>query len=116
MHLIRKNPFTKKHYRYDTDDVNIFTDMFDDELHNSMSTPEPEIDRYTCGYCQTMFESRNQLFYHLGYMGIDIRKCRCSHICDCSVIARRQRKRYYFQKRKRRYVDGLTNTLKSMKI
>lgn len=115
MYLIRKNPFTGKHYRYDTDDHDIFTEMFNDDMHDNREIPDMS-SRYTCGYCQVMFESRNQLFHHLGYMGIDIRKCNCMNMCDCAKRARMEKRRYMFQKRKRSHVDRLTTTLKSLRV
>lgn len=113
--MFRKNPFTHKHYRYDTDDFDIFTEMFNDEIHDNTEVPETSC-RYTCGYCNVLFDSRNQLFHHLGYMGIDIRKCGCDQMCDCSVLARRQRKRVIFRKRKHTKMESLAVTLKHMKL
>lgn len=115
MYMFRKNPFTQKHYRYDTDDFDIFTEMFNDEIHDNTEVPVMSC-RYTCGYCDVLFESRNQLFHHLGYMGIDIRKCGCNQTCDCASRIKRYRKTMMFKKRKHSKIDSLANSIKFMKI
>ena len=71
MFLIKTNIWNGKTYQYDEDKYDIFTDMFDEKLHNNDITPLI-INPYVCGYCQTIFSSRTKLFYHLGYMGINI--------------------------------------------
>lgn len=112
MYVFRKNPFIQKHFRYDTDDVDIFTPMFDESLHDNETLPDQSC-KYTCGYCQTLFQSRNQLFHHLGFMGIDIRKCDCQGMCDCSKLNRRFKKRQMFRrKRKLSPVDVLIKETK----
>jgi hypothetical protein len=72
MFIYKFNQHTKKYYKYDTDDVDIFTPMFDESLHDNSITPVP-LPHHACVYCNTMFPSRNKLFHHLGYMNIDIR-------------------------------------------
>lgn len=68
------NKFTKKYYEYDTEDVDESGPMFNKELHNNDITVQWNYPhKTTCAYCNTCFESRNKLFNHLGYMGIDIR-------------------------------------------
>ena len=72
MHVFKYNEYTKKYYKYDADEVDLCDPMFDHDLHNNRLTPmtmHPKI----CMYCNKVFSSRNQLFYHLGYMNIDIR-------------------------------------------
>lgn len=71
MYLIKYNPFSKKYYKYDTDEYDIFSPMFDAALHNNEMTPMC-LSKTTCMYCNTEFASRNKLFYHLGFMGIDV--------------------------------------------
>jgi len=73
MFLFKFNPFTEEYYKYDTDDVDVLDQMFDEKLHDNNITPVI-YTKTTCAYCHTCFSSRNLLFKHLGYMGIDIRK------------------------------------------
>lgn len=73
MFLFKFNPFTQQYYKYDTDDVDIMNAMFDEQLHDNNITPVM-YKKNICAYCHTCFSSRNSLFKHLGYMGIDIRK------------------------------------------
>jgi hypothetical protein len=80
MFVYKYNDFTKKYYKYDSDDVDLFEPMFDEELHDNDMTPLVKHPT-TCMYCNTKFSSRNQLFHHLGYMNIDIR-CAKSTTCD----------------------------------
>lgn len=71
MFLYKFNEHTGKYYKYDTDDVNIFTPMFDESLHDNSWKPTIFCKRI-CMYCYHVFPSRNQLFHHLGFMNIDI--------------------------------------------
>lgn len=68
----RYNEHTMTHFKYDSDYYDFLTPMFDEELHRG-EVP-CALERTTCAYCQTEFESRNKLFYHLGYMNINIRR------------------------------------------
>lgn len=61
----KRNPFTLKHYRLSLDD-------FDEPIIHDNDVIPQIIDPYVCGYCQKHFTSRNKLFNHLGFMGIDI--------------------------------------------
>lgn len=45
--------------------------MFDFKVHDNNVTPI-QMPTTTCAYCHTVFESRSALFYHLGFMNIDI--------------------------------------------
>ena len=75
MYFYKFNQYTGKYYTYDSDYFDIFNQMFDEELHKEPScNMENMYDKLVCTYCGTRFESRNKLFYHLGYNGIDIRK------------------------------------------
>ena len=73
MFLIKYNNFTGKYYKYDTDDHDIFAPMFDEGLHKNDIIAHCEPGTKVCAYCHTEFSSRNQLFKHLGYHGLDIR-------------------------------------------
>ena len=138
MFLIRLNDFTGKYYKYDTDDYDMFTPMFDDGLH--VDTGEEIVCSYkskVCAYCQTEFPSRNKLFYHLGYHNIDIRTKRCNMECDAEMEpdqdevinrkrrVRRRRRVWYHSKRhgvhkiqNHKHVDmeKLTNMLRLIDI
>ena len=66
------NSFNGRYYCYDMDAYDICTDMFDWSKHDTNLTP---VMKHTvCGYCGTEFISRSRLFYHLGFMNIDICK------------------------------------------
>ena len=56
------------------DDHDYFAPMFDEHLHNRDIIPHFDPHNKICAYCNTEFQSRNQLFKHLGYHGLDIRK------------------------------------------
>ena len=72
MYFHRKNSHSGKHYRVNVDSVkNINEYTFNTKIHNNDCYPMI-INPFVCGYCDTCFESRNKLFHHLGYMGIDI--------------------------------------------
>lgn len=70
MFVYKYNNFEKKYYKYDTDNIDIFSPMFDEELHQNELTPY-NLHRTICQYCNTEFSSRNKLFYHLKFMNID---------------------------------------------
>lgn len=70
MFLYKFDWFTKKYYKYDTDDVDLFSPMFDDKLHDNDITPS-NLSKRICMYCNTCFSSRNKLFHHLSYMNIN---------------------------------------------
>jgi hypothetical protein len=71
--IYKFNKYTGKYYKYSISEYNTYADMFNEFLHNNDIEPG-FIDNHTCGYCKTSFNSRNQLFYHLGFMNIDISK------------------------------------------
>jgi hypothetical protein len=81
MFLINYNAHTRKFYKYDSDNYDIMTPMFDESIH----TDNDELDfnrkndtrlRLMCAFCQSDFPNRSQLFYHLGFMGINTNKRR----------------------------------------
>lgn len=84
MIVSRYNKYTGKYYHYDLDDYDYFTPMFDEGLHvdglqddsfDMEAKLHAEVHHMrTCLYCNTEFSSRNKLFKHLGYHGIDIRR------------------------------------------
>ncbi len=79
MFIYRHNPYTNKYYTYDSDLYDIFSPMFDDTIHPTddnfdISYRTNPIYYRTCAFCNTKFRSRNQLFKHLAYMGINIKK------------------------------------------
>lgn len=67
------NEYTKAHYKYDLNPSDFHTPMFDEDLHRGLQSCDM-LDKTICAYCHTEFESRNKLFYHLGFMNIDIRR------------------------------------------
>lgn len=76
MFLYKYNQYTGKYYKYDMDDYDIMTPMFDETLHipDDQGMTWDTKSQTTCMFCGTTFDSRNKLFYHLGFMNIDIRK------------------------------------------
>lgn len=94
--IYKFNKYTGKYYKYSISEYNMYSDMFNEFLHNNDVDPDI-VDHHTCGYCKTSFNSRNQLFYHLGFMNIDIGKKRI------------RKKRYY------RVVKKKKNQSKSQK-
>jgi hypothetical protein len=71
MFIYKYNSYTKKYYKYDTDDVDLFSPMFDESIHDNdivVTNIHPE---NVCVYCNTGFTSRNKLFHHLAYMNIN---------------------------------------------
>lgn len=66
MLVTRTNPWNHKTYEADVDS----SDQYNQRLHNNDQLPQV-VDPYVCGYCQTRFCSRNQLFYHLNFMNIN---------------------------------------------
>lgn len=73
MFIYKYNCHTNKYYKYDNDDIDLFSPMFDDTLHNNNIT-YITLDRNICMYCNTCFSSRNKLFHHLSYMNINTNK------------------------------------------
>jgi hypothetical protein len=64
------NPWNNKLYEYDSDDYDLSSPMFNREVHNNNIIPQI-INPHICGYCFVSFDSRNKLFYHLGYNNIN---------------------------------------------
>lgn len=70
MYVYSFNNYNGRYYCYDVQAYNINSDMFDWTLHNNDDTPMIK-ERNACAYCNTLFLSRNRLFYHLGFMNIN---------------------------------------------
>jgi hypothetical protein len=73
MFIYKFNNFTGKYYKYDIDEFDFFSPMFNESVHNNDIKPLYDKTSTKCGYCEHIFNSRNQLFYHLGYHNINIR-------------------------------------------
>lgn len=133
MFFYKFNQYTGKYYKYDSDYYDIFHPMFDEELHNK-DIKELYCDKLVCAYCGTQFESRNKLFYHLGYNGIDIRQ-KDSYGVDSyqaddemgefgymvsSNDNKIKKKKILMKRRKRRmkkyFVNDINNKIKNMRI
>lgn len=54
------------------------------------------IDKFTCGFCNLKFISRNQLFNHLGYLNVDIRKKNGGILIDDNLLKRKKRRKRKF--------------------
>lgn len=73
MLIYRFNQYNKKYYCYDTVVHDLNSPMFDETLHDNLETPiVSDKTSSVCSYCGTDFKKRNRLFYHLGFMNINI--------------------------------------------
>lgn len=100
MYLLKKNPWNHKDYIYDINKDNINSDMFNQNLHDNNALPQV-IDPYVCGYCNTRFCSRNRLFYHLAFMGIDTRDSNIEEISEPEIkdqVVKNRKRRQKFTK------------------
>jgi len=61
-------------------------------------------NRFTCGYCNMIFESRNQIFKHLGYLNIDIRHKNGNMIVDNGYLKKKK-----YRKKKRRFFKTINS-------
>jgi hypothetical protein len=68
------NEWNGKYYSYPYDLINN-DPKWNRYVHNNNYTPNMS-NPLKCGYCNTSFLTRYDLFYHLGFMNIDIR---CNH-------------------------------------
>lgn len=115
MYLIKTNPWNHKDYFYDIHLENINSDMFNKNLHDNDTLPQV-IDPYVCGYCNTRFCSRNKLFYHLAFMGIDTRdSSKIEEILELEIkdqVVNKRKRRQKFTKwtKKRLEKDTIRNT------
>lgn len=67
------NEFTKQWYEYEIPVELKDSPFYSKHVHSLPSPPIQPLCRTMCAYCGYSFESRNKLFHHLGYHGIDIR-------------------------------------------
>ena len=72
MVIYRFNSYLKRYFCIDSAAYDPDEPTFDETIHDNAVTPIV-YHRTVCGYCNTMYPSRNQLFHHLGFMGIDTR-------------------------------------------
>ena len=117
MFVYKYNIYTKKYYKYDMDDHDILGIDFDETLHKNECIPYL-VDKLTCGYCNTVFPSRNKLFYHLGFMNIDITHPNTMSIDDDDDDYTNTLGEYGFTKRKNsrfRYKKKYTQKFKTYK-
>lgn len=64
--------FVKKYFCVNSEYYDPNDNAFNESIHDNAIVPliyHPMI----CGYCHTMYPSRNQLFNHLGFLGVDTR-------------------------------------------
>lgn len=73
MWIYNFNNWTQQYYKYPKDQCDMNHVMFDQSLHNNDLTPMT-LHKTKCMYCHTDFPTRKELFHHLGFMNIDIRK------------------------------------------
>lgn len=114
MFWYNENKYNGVTYKYDLDEYDMMNDpMFDASIHDNtieIMPSEREEDRYTCAYCKTQFESRNKLFYHLGFMNIDIRPQQIDMTNETKPKRVKRRQNYWWkvvknEKRKKRYYN-----------
>jgi hypothetical protein len=122
MFFYKVNPWNNKLYKYDSDEYDLFSPMFDHNLHINEKIPQI-INPYVCGYCGTSFDSRNRLFYHLGYNGIDIKDQDHEEEHYKQRRKRNKRKKYYNHTspsqtptKKRYRIDDLEREIKFLKL
>jgi len=80
MFVYSYNNYNGKLYKYKLDEIDLFPPMFNIEIHDNDLIPASydktsanyKFEKYKCMYCHTYFASRNKLFYHLGFMNINI--------------------------------------------
>ncbi len=100
MYVIRYNNYTNRYYSYDTEKYDMSTPMFDKDLHNNDVDFERPLSKLKCQYCGTYFDSRDDLFYHLGFMNIDIgrspRQRRRKYRRNQRFLVKRKRNSHYY--------------------
>ena len=88
--ITRVNTYNNKVYSYYPNDIAVITDdaalQYDShdskiwDLHLHSNTKVSYNDRTKCGFCNHIFQSRNKLFHHLGFMNVNT--TRCIDYCD----------------------------------
>lgn len=123
MHILKYNKYTHRYYSYNTEDIDLSAPMFDEKLHNNDIDFERPFHRNMCQYCGTKFNSRNELFYHLGFMNINIgrrKRNRFFKYKGKNEVVLIKRSRYDFtskSNKKRSEIDVLENMMnKKLKI
>jgi len=96
MHILKYNKYTHRYYKYNLEDVDISSSMFDENIHDNDIDFEKPMPKTRCMYCNTIFKTRSDLFYHLGFMNIDIGRQRRR-----KRTKRRGKYEYYLIKRSR---------------
>lgn len=118
MYLLKKNPWNHKDYIYDIHLEQINSDMFNQNLHDNNALPQV-IDPYVCGYCNTRFCSRNKLFYHLAFMGIDTRDSNIESLepeIKDQVVKNRKRRQKFVKWTKKRVEKDMIRNIKRAKL
>jgi hypothetical protein len=121
MSIMKQNRYDGKDYYCDIDNqsIDVFsTHIFDTELHNNDITPMLQ-GRYSCGYCNFNFPSRNKLFQHLGFMDIDVRSSNVMSIdqdLDMDTLSYITKKIKKYSLRKPRYCFKNMNLKKKKKV
>lgn len=118
MYLIKTNPWNHKDYIYDIHLEKINSDMFNQNLHDNNALPQV-IDPYVCGYCNTRFCSRNKLFYHLAFMGIDTRDSNIESLepeIKDQVVKNRKRRQKFVKWTKKRVEKDMIRNIKRAKL
>ena len=118
MYLLKKNPWNHKDYIYDIHLEKINSDMFNQNLHDNIALPQV-IDPYVCGYCNTRFCSRNRLFYHLAFMGIDTRDSNIESLepeIKDQVVKNRKRRQKFVKWTKKRVEKDMIRNIKRAKL
>lgn len=70
--IFRQNNYNKKVYNYYKCEIDNSI-KWDQNVHTNYAIQYPDYSPLECGYCGFFFESKNRLFYHLGFMNIDTR-------------------------------------------
>lgn len=124
MILQRFNPFTNKLYEYDVSPSEASHPMYNALLHSNEKAPEPSPFKNMCGYCYTIFESRNKLFYHLGFHGIDVRNIDADRV-DCEYERRKNNHKKWWRykqnkimkkQQKKRNAEQLEDIMKHLQL
>lgn len=93
--IFNYNPFMCKYFSKTISNDDLLTPEFNVNLHQNQFRPHIT-SRNQCGYCFTMFESRNKLFHHLNFMNIDTRpllKSSKRHVQRLRHIMKRKQQR-----------------------
>lgn len=120
MLVTRTNPWNHKTYEADVDS----SDQYNQRLHNNDQLPQV-VDPYVCGYCQTRFCSRNQLFYHLNFMNINTIDYDADAENSINIIKKKRKFKKWQQRReekteiryeKRRKLNDIQLTISKLSI